>query len=282
MVLFYSSHSFGFFSSTQIDVQYPPCTGWNSPLYDISLDPGFSSSRVVLALSDGDVLVFSTSRGKSKACDLSLKFPHVSMLPFKLHSFRGHVLGLPTPLEDTKRKEDYLREVFFFNVATMDAGYGTAPSRAVALQVSFKPRQPEQLALYAPASTSGNDRGKSQVAMRFVGSRGLELYDLSLKTPPAPKSAGGGEEGGWSSSSWLNWFPKIGIFGIALIGVVMWNVRKVTNQRKHDRMDDFEDDFLKERLRERREKRDQRDKAGEGLGGLGPKDDLGGVGPVDD
>lgn len=26
-----------------------------------------------------------------KACDLALKFPHVSVLPFNLHSFRGHV-----------------------------------------------------------------------------------------------------------------------------------------------------------------------------------------------
>lgn len=185
--------------------RYPPCTGWNSPLYDLAMEPGYSlwpqsrisslrrrmrrllihvypaaprTGRVLLALQDGDVLVYATTRGKSKAgclfqhaksarhirisfeaikrlifwqdtsdlgvsssvgvyawranaqsasdcivlpkwrilgdlvktenkvtkpskpmsffvafsaeaCDLALKFPHVSVLPFKLHSFRG-------------------------------------------------------------------------------------------------------------------------------------------------------------------------------------------------
>mmetsp|Transcript_55412 Transcript_55412/g.124841 ORF Transcript_55412/g.124841 Transcript_55412/m.124841 type:complete len:288 (-) Transcript_55412:105-968(-) len=270
MILFWSSHSFGFFSVTQVDVQYPPCTGWNSPLFDVALDPSFSSSRVILALSDGDILVFSTSRGKSKACDLTLKFPHVSAIPFRLHGFRGHIMGLPTPMDNTERKSDYLRELFFFNLASMDAGYGIAPSRAVALQVSFKPKQPEHLALYGAPSGSG-DRTKSQIAIRFSDVRGVELFDLSLKTPPPPKAvSGGGGDDSWSGN-WLNWFPKIGVFGIALIGVVIWNVRKVTNQRKHDRMDDFDDEYFKERLRERRAKKSP---GGEGIG----KDDSGGLG----
>ncbi|CAK0830138.1 unnamed protein product [Prorocentrum cordatum] len=38
----YSSHSFGFFSVTQIDVQYPPCSGWNSPLVDVVADPSYA------------------------------------------------------------------------------------------------------------------------------------------------------------------------------------------------------------------------------------------------
>jgi len=268
MVLFYSSHSFGFFSATQIDVQYPPCSGWNSPLFDVVLDPSSSSSRVVLALSDGDVLIFSTARGKSKACDLTLKFPHVSALPFKLHAFRGHIMALPTPLEETQRKADYLREIYFFNLAAMEAGYGVAPSRTVALQASFKPKQPETLALFVPSggAAAGGDRGgKSQIAIRFADSPGVELYDLSLKQPSTPKAAssgggggggstgGGGSDEGWGS--WLNWFPKIGVFGIALVGVVIWNVRKVTGQPRNERIDDFDDDFIKERLRERRERK---------------------------
>merc|ERR1712076_148476 len=111
MILFWSSHSFGYFSVTQIDVQYPPCTGWNSPLFDVALDPSYSSSRVVLALEDGDVIIFSTTHGKSKSCDLTMKFPKVSVLPLKLHGFRGHVMALPTPLPETERKADYLREI---------------------------------------------------------------------------------------------------------------------------------------------------------------------------
>lgn len=258
MVLFYSSHSFGFFSVTQIDVQYPPCSGWNSPLVDVVQDPSYASSRVVLALADGDVLVFSTTRGKSKACDLTLKFPHVSPIPFKLHAFRGHVMALPTPLPETERKSEYLREIYFFNLAAMEAGYGVAPSRVVALQASFKPKQPESIEVAASSSSSGSSSGggsggssggKSQVAIKFAGAKGVELYELSLKQPPAPKAAA--DESG-ETSNWMNWFPKIGVFGVALIGVVIWNVRKATSQRSGDfKMDDFDDDYL-EKLREKR------------------------------
>eukprot|EP00435_Cladocopium_sp_Y103_P032276 s3077_g8.t1 len=151
-VLFYSSHAFGFFSPSQVDLQYPPCTGWNSPLYDLAMEPGYSTGRVLLALQDGDVLVYATTRGKSKACDLALKFPHVSVLPFKLHSFRGHVMAVATPLAEMQKKDEYVREIFFFNMAAMENGYGSAPSRAITLQASFKPKQPETLAMLGQPS----------------------------------------------------------------------------------------------------------------------------------
>lgn len=221
-VLFFSSHSFGFLSVSQVDVQYPPCTGWNSPLFDIAPDPSLSYSRVILALSDGDVLVFSTTRGKSKACDLTLKFPHVSSLPFKLQVHRGHVIGLPTPLESTPRKDEYLRELHFFNLAEMDAGYGTAPTRVVTFQANFNPRRPNQFAIYSGGAGGGADRGKVQLTLHFVGEKGLSLYELNLKQPPAPKSQQA--EGG----GWLDWFPKVGVFGIAMVGVVIWNVKKMS------------------------------------------------------
>mmetsp|Transcript_136986 Transcript_136986/g.266544 ORF Transcript_136986/g.266544 Transcript_136986/m.266544 type:complete len:612 (-) Transcript_136986:154-1989(-) len=264
MILFWSSHSFGFFSVSQLDVSYPPCTGWNSPLYHVSIDPSFSASRVILALTDGDVLVFNTQRGKSKACDLTLKFPHVSVMPFQLHSFRGHVMGLPTPLDNMARKEEYMREIFFFNLAAMEAGYGVSPSRAVSLQLSFKPRQPEHMALHGGLANTG-DR-KSQIALRFANSQGVELYDLSLKTPPPPQAAGGGSgnDDSWTSNL-LNWVPKVGVFGVALVGVVIWNVRKVTSQKKFDAKDDFDDELFRKRLMESREKRSA-DKVGGGMG----------------
>lgn len=271
MILFYSSHSFGFFSATQIDVQYPPCSGWNSPLVDVVIDPSHQSSRVVLSLADGDVLVFSTVRGKAKACDLTLKFPHVSVMPFKLQAFRGHIMALPTSLEETDRKADYLREIYFFNLGAMEAGYGVAPSRAVALQASFKPLQPEAFQISSPGGGGGaSDRTKVQVAIKFAGAAGVELYDLSLKQPTAAKAGGGGGgggEGGAGGDSWinnlLNWFPKVGVFGVALVGVVIWNVRKVANQNQSRGggggggagADDFDDDFIKERLAQRRAER---------------------------
>ncbi|CAJ1455641.1 unnamed protein product [Effrenium voratum] len=258
-VLFYSSHAFGFFSPSQVDLQYPPCTGWNSPLYDLAMEPGYSTGRVLLALQDGDVLVYATTRGKSKACDLALKFPHVSVMPFKLHSFRGHVMALPTPLDDMDKKDDYLREIFFFNMAAMENGYGSAPSRAITLQASFKPKQPETLAMLGQPSTGsgpGGDKAKSQVAIKFKGVNGLELFDLTLRTPPPPKAAAEtNNSSSWDLSNILNWFPKVGVFGIALIGVIFWNIRKVSNQNTGGmEADDFDEELFKEKLRERRAK----------------------------
>merc|ERR1712039_305368 len=84
------------------------------------------------------------------------------------------------------------------------------------------------------------------------------------------ESGGGGLFGSGSDmTNWLNWFPKIGVFGFALIGVVIWNVRKVTNQRSHDRLDDLDDESFKERLREAREKRKARENKEKVEGGLG-------------
>merc|ERR1719171_1134536 len=88
--------------------------------------------------------------------------------------------------------------------------------------------------------------------------------------PTAPSGGGGGGGGGGSSggmgdlSSWLDWFPKVGIFGITLIGVVIWNVRKVAGkQTPRDSLHDFDtDDLFKERLRKNR---DERMKKGDGL-----------------
>jgi len=281
-VLFYSSHAFGFFSPSQIDLQYPPCTGWNSPLTDIALEPGYSTGRVLLALADGDVLVYATTKGKSKACDLTLKFPHVSMLPFKLHSFRGHVMALPTPLEDTEKQDEYLREIFFFNMAAMEHGYGSTVSRAITLQASFKPKQPVSLALYgSPSAGAGppGDKSKSQVAIQFEGQTGVEVYDLTLRTPPPPKAAaaegGGGNSSGWDMSSMLNWMPKVGVFGVALIGVVIWNIRKVSGGggggggggsggSDGGLPDDFDEELFKEKLRERRANKAKADGENEG------------------
>lgn len=262
-VLFYSSHAFGFFSPSQVDLQYPPCTGWNSPLYDLAMEPGYSTGRVLLALQDGDVLVYATTRGKSKACDLALKFPHVSVLPFKLHSFRGHVMAVATPLAEMQKKDEYVREIFFFNMAAMENGYGSAPSRAITLQASFKPKQPETLAMLGqPSAGPAGEKTKSQVAIRFKDAKGIELYDLTLRTPPPPKAAAeSSNSSGWDMNSLLNWFPKVGVFGIALIGVIFWNIKKVSGQTSSGpEADDFDEELFKEKLRERRAKAQDKEK----------------------
>mmetsp|Transcript_2312 Transcript_2312/g.5487 ORF Transcript_2312/g.5487 Transcript_2312/m.5487 type:complete len:620 (-) Transcript_2312:112-1971(-) len=305
-MLFYSSHSFGYFSSSQIEVSQPPCTGWNSPLHDLIIDPTNAGARVILALEDGDVLVFTTSSGKSKTCDLTLKFPHVSGLPFKLQGFRGQVLGIPVPSEETQAEaKGAARDLFVFNLMAMDAGYGVGPSKAVALQASFQPLNPSNM-VATTASVGAQERSKGHAAIRFEGKKGVQIFEVNMKQPSAAKAAaaaagggaGGDAAGGGAESwlSWLDWFPKIGIFGVALMGVVFWNVRKVTNSGARGGgggsgvggfggrgggggglagMDDFDEQMFKERLRERREKRLAEQAAGlagaagGGGGGLG-------------
>lgn len=258
-VLFYSSHSFGFLNIANIDVMTAPCSGWNSPIFDIAPDPTSTYPRVVLALEDGDVLVFSTVTGKNKdkTCDLTMKFPRISTLPFKLHVVRGHIMGLPTPLESTKQPDEYHRELYFFNLNAMEGGYGAAQSRVVTLQASFEPRRLNSFALLTASGSANSGSGKVHLALQFAEDRGsLDLYELTLKTPTAPAAAagGGGSSAGSGISAWLDWIPKVGIFGITLIGVVVWNVRKVSSKPKAGSgLEDFDDDFLRERLRKKRE-----------------------------
>lgn len=268
MVVYWSSHSFGYFSSSQIDVQYPPCTGWNAPVVDMITDPANIGSRVILALADGDVVVYTTTSGKAKTCDLTLKFPHVSSAPFKLQSFRGHVMAMPV-LSPEAIKAGRMSEIFVFNVAAMDAGYGATASKTLVLQASFRPKSPLSMDLIV-----GTDRSKGSVAITYEGIKGVELFEVNLKQPTVPKGEGGAEGGGDSWASYLEWFPKAGVFGIALVGVVFWNIRKITNNQQVSRgagggggaLDGFDEDSFKEALRERRMMKEM---AGGTAGGLG-------------
>lgn len=144
------------------------------------------------------------------------------------------------------------QELFFFNTVAMDAGYGAGPSKAVTLQVSLPHRTAEALTVHVASSG-----GKSQLAVRFADVPGVELFELSVKPPPARSSDGHGGGGmGMDGLEWLNYFPKVGVFGIALVGVVIWNVRKTRKSSgKAASNDDFDDAYLKEILAETRKKR---------------------------
>merc|ERR1711972_368895 len=82
---------------------------------------------------------------------------------------------------------------------------------------------------------------------------GIDIWDLNLKQPPPSQAMTNADSG---SNSWLNWFPKIGVFGIALVGVVIWNVKKASQQRTETKgFDDLDDEDMKELIRDRREKK---------------------------
>eukprot|EP00929_Paragymnodinium_shiwhaense_P118332 TRINITY_DN90265_c0_g1_i1.p1 TRINITY_DN90265_c0_g1~~TRINITY_DN90265_c0_g1_i1.p1 ORF type:complete len:656 (-),score=160.32 TRINITY_DN90265_c0_g1_i1:105-2072(-) len=248
-VAFWSSHSFGFFQVSGIDVQYPPCAGWSSPAVDMIVEPGSTQTRVILSLSDGDVLVYAITRGKSKACDLNFKFPRLTSLPLKLHFVRGHVMGLPllVQAEETRRRISS-RDMFFFNLAAMEDGYQAGPSKVLTVQASFSPRLPQGFLFLgsAPVPVPGVQGAKFQLALRFAGEPGLELVEVGLRPPPQTTkdvNAGGtssvaddwvdAPEEAEKQNTWLAWLeyfnegaPKMGVFGCAAVGIIGWNVRK--------------------------------------------------------
>merc|ERR1719272_1995894 len=110
-------------------------------------------------------------------------------------------MGLPTPNSD-----DHNRDLYFFNTAAMESGYGAGQSRIITLQASFFPRRLESFHVQNSAGGgSSNAAPKVLLALQFAGqSAGLELYELNLKTPAAPSVGGGGGSGSdWAS--WLDW-----------------------------------------------------------------------------
>jgi len=178
-------------------------------------------------------------------------------------------MGLPRPPSDSAAG-DYGGELLFFNLAAMEAGYGSSTSSALALQLTL-PDRPVAMALHAKPGTNPGDRTKAVLSLRMHGKRGLELYDLTLRQPQAPKQTTPPPPESVSTSSWLNWFPKIAVFGVALAGVVVWNVRKGFNQKKYDAFDDYDDDYFREREKDDKDK--EKDQGGRSTGGIGSLED---------
>merc|ERR1712139_420808 len=110
------------------------------PVFDAVVDT--ATSRVLLALEDGDVLAYSTS---SRSCDVVLKFPAVSQMPFKLKVAHRYIMALPVA-QEAHNREGFPQELLFFNMAAMDAGYGAGHSKTVTLQVAFAQPAAEALA----------------------------------------------------------------------------------------------------------------------------------------
>merc|ERR1719253_494304 len=105
-----------------------------------------------------------------------MKLPRLSLLPFRLQVVRGHVIGLPTPLENTKDAHEYNRELYFFNIAAVEAGYGAAQSQVVTLQASFDQRRLDSVAVLTSAGgVAGPAATKVHLSLHFADQRaGLE------------------------------------------------------------------------------------------------------------
>merc|ERR1712039_1152825 len=109
---------------------------------------------------------------------------------------------------------------------------------------------------------------KSYIAMRFANTRGVEIHELTMRQPAAPKTISGDNAGAGSDANLMgqftNFFPKVGVFGVALIGVILWNIRKAWG-KDHEKMDTEQEEFYRERIRQyqaerRRSKRQENEK----------------------
>merc|ERR1712151_1065428 len=103
---------------------------------------------------------------------------------------------------------------------------------------------------------------------RFANLRGVELHELTMRQPAAPRTISGDNAGAGSDANmmgqFINFFPKVGVFGVALIGVIMWNIRKAWG-KDHEKMDTEQEEFYRERIRQyqaerRRSKRQENEK----------------------
>eukprot|EP00927_Polykrikos_kofoidii_P066894 TRINITY_DN62453_c0_g1_i1.p1 TRINITY_DN62453_c0_g1~~TRINITY_DN62453_c0_g1_i1.p1 ORF type:complete len:632 (+),score=100.52 TRINITY_DN62453_c0_g1_i1:154-2049(+) len=187
-VLFFSSHSFGFFTVSKVDVRNAPCTGWQSPLFEVASDPSFVYAKAYAALVDGDVLVFESPR---KDCELVSKFPRVSSLPMRVHLWRGYLFGLPQTVSTGDASERTIPpELFLFNLAIIENGIGGEQSGAVALQVAFGSDSIEAFALHGNYIGGDGDKAISQLALRFADPRETELYELRVEKPKIGKDSG--------------------------------------------------------------------------------------------
>jgi len=97
----------------------------------------------------------------------------------------------------------------------------------------------------------------------------VELYEVSVRLTAAMKKAAANPEdildaGGWSSwLDWNSWLPKAGVFGIVLVGVVLWNVRKWTTTPTFDENDEEFKELLRDSIR-KAEEEDAAKKGGRG------------------
>eukprot|EP00928_Gymnodinium_smaydae_P045295 TRINITY_DN30217_c0_g1_i1.p1 TRINITY_DN30217_c0_g1~~TRINITY_DN30217_c0_g1_i1.p1 ORF type:complete len:647 (+),score=77.41 TRINITY_DN30217_c0_g1_i1:257-1942(+) len=227
-VLFYSSKQFGFLSVSQLDLQYPHCYGWHSPAIDVAEDLTTTYATVLVSLADGDILSFATSSGKSKACDLTFKFPHIASAPLKLYKLRGHLLAVPLPhyqLNGTHGSDHLNRgvhgDILVFGQAAVEAGFDAAPSLALALQASFRPRIVEDVSVVFVA---GAGERATYVALRFEGQEGVELYELELGEAPIPPLKGPQEDPFKELFGFLNWAPAWLIYtfiGVLVVGLMI-------------------------------------------------------------
>merc|ERR1712048_559522 len=100
--------------------------------------------------------------------------------------WRTHAVGLQMDPEGSEGMHS-MRELFFFNTFAMDAGYGSVPSRVVTAQLSFAPRQIADFAVGGLPGMAAGGRSKAHLVLRYVGERGVEVSDLTLKQPKWPK-----------------------------------------------------------------------------------------------
>lgn len=221
---------------------------------------------MAVSLENGDAMLFASEPGAPDACDMRLKFPQVSQLPLRFQFYRDHVMALPTPLRSTPQA--HVREIFFFDLQAMEQGYGGAFSRAVTLQASFRPEQPEAVALIVTPDTRPKDvplTPRALLAIRMEGRPGIEIFELQLRPPPPLDLSLWAAIASDEMACWMRWFVRVVAIAVTVSAALFWALRRLWRWRRR-RLEE------KAKLEPKNEKRSKdaedeaegSDKAGEG------------------
>eukprot|EP00927_Polykrikos_kofoidii_P050398 TRINITY_DN44317_c0_g1_i1.p1 TRINITY_DN44317_c0_g1~~TRINITY_DN44317_c0_g1_i1.p1 ORF type:complete len:657 (-),score=87.81 TRINITY_DN44317_c0_g1_i1:508-2478(-) len=227
-VLFHSSKSFGLFSLSTFELLFTPCSGWTSPIFDVSIDSGSVISNIVVSLLDGNILLFSALSETALMCRTVLKFPRVSRLPFQVKLFHGYAIGLQTlSRQHDERDHTRLRELFFFNLGAMRKGYGDVQSRVISVQVSFQKKAFEHFEVL-PSLVGDADRSNARLAFRLSGGLGVEVYNVSVKMLPAGKVVLAAQKRTrWSRQVWV----ALAVV-LLMVAFASWKLYKRWRQRR--------------------------------------------------
>eukprot|EP00929_Paragymnodinium_shiwhaense_P008610 TRINITY_DN112568_c0_g1_i1.p1 TRINITY_DN112568_c0_g1~~TRINITY_DN112568_c0_g1_i1.p1 ORF type:complete len:520 (+),score=109.28 TRINITY_DN112568_c0_g1_i1:73-1632(+) len=189
-VFVFTNRTWAFFDASKFEVRHPPCAGWVSATQDASGD----STRAVISLLDGDILVFDTKRLSTfRACEVAAKGPRISKQPLQVKVTGTSLLALQVdPLSPTTGHSATSlsglakrREFFIVDLLKVEKGYFAAPPQAVVLQVAFGDRLPEAFAHhYVGAPKNAMERYRTettQLGLRFRGVPGIEMYDFNAE-----------------------------------------------------------------------------------------------------
>jgi len=245
-VYWLTAKAFGLVQMSTLDGMYYPCRGWGSKAVDLHIEHT-STNKVYVVLEDGDVLMYHSEKKKGglKACDLQGKFPRIFYSAPQLHVGSAH-------------------------------GYALQGGRAYSLFISEANAKVQGTyttdATHLLVPKAGGAMTDAQGSFTLLGGSAGLSFVRTTKGKARRASAAAKAESGESENGWLldllERVPNSLLFGIAIIGAVMWNVRKV-NQKRKEQDEGVDEEEWKASFAKKLQERRAMAKQGAGGGGGG-------------